>query len=71
MTNKGTAKPYVKCIGASSVGVTQSCYIVRFQKFVIMLDCGIYQESDILTNYKKNQELLKKIKHNILSFQFI
>lgn len=62
MTNKGTAKPYVKCIGASSVGVTQSCYIVRFQKYVIMLDCGIYQESDILTNYKKNQELLKKIK---------
>ena len=62
MTNKGTAKPYVKCIGASSVGVTQSCYIVRFQKFVIMLDCGIYQESDILTNYKKNQELLKKVK---------
>lgn len=62
MTNKGTVKPYVKCIGASSVGVTQSCYIVRFQKYVIMLDCGIYQESDILTNYKKNQELLKKIK---------
>ena len=62
MTNKGTTKSYVKCIGASSTGVTQSCYIVRFQKSVIMLDCGIYQESDILTNYKKNQELLKKVK---------
>lgn len=62
MTNKGVAKPYVKCIGASATGVTQSCYLVRFQKFVILLDCGIYQESDILTNYKRNQELLKKIK---------
>lgn len=62
MVNKGVVKPYIKCIGASATGVTQSCYIVRFQKYVIMLDCGIYQESDILTNYKKNQELLKKIK---------
>ena len=62
MTNKGTAKPYVKCIGASATGVTQSCYIVRFKKYVIMLDCGIYQESDILTNYRQNQALLKKIK---------
>lgn len=62
MTNKGVAKPYVKCIGASATGVTQSCYLIRFQKFVILLDCGIYQESDILTNYKKNQELLKKVK---------
>ena len=50
MTNKGTAKPYIKCIGASATGVTQSCYIVRFKKYVIMLDCGIYQESDVLTN---------------------
>ena len=62
MVNKGVVKPYLKCIGASAVGVTQSCYLVRFQKYCIMLDCGIYQESDILTNYRQNQALLKKIK---------
>nr|DAG70747.1 MAG TPA: putative exonuclease [Caudoviricetes sp.] len=62
MVNKGTSKPYVKCIGASSTGVTQSCYFVRFNKYCILLDCGGYQESDIWTNYQKNLELLKKIK---------
>lgn len=62
MVSRGTKKPYLQVIGASATGVTQSCYIVRFKKYVIMLDCGLYQESDIATNYKKNQELLKKIK---------
>lgn len=62
MNTKGVVKPYVKFIGASAVGVTQSCYLVRFQKYCILLDCGLYQESDIVTNYKRNQELLKKIK---------
>ena len=62
MVSRGTKKPYAQAIGASATGVTQSCYIVRFKKYVIMLDCGLYQESDIATNYKKNQELLKKIK---------
>lgn len=68
MTNKGTTKPYVKFIGASATGVTQSCYLVRFKKYVIMLDCGIYQESDILTNYRQNQTLLKKIKPREIDF---
>lgn len=62
MVSRGTKNPYVQAIGASATGVTQSCYVVRFQKYMIMLDCGLYQESDIATNYKKNQELLKKIK---------
>ena len=59
---KGTSKPYVKFLGAASTGVTQSCHLVRFNKYAILLDCGIYQEGDIATNYKKNRELLKKIK---------
>lgn len=61
MVKRGTKKSYVQTIGASATGVTQSCYIVRYKKYVIMLDCGLYQESDIATNYKKNQKLLKKI----------
>ncbi len=62
MVNRETKKPFVKCIGASSIGVTQSCYLVRFKKYCILLDCGGYQESDIWTNHQKNLELLKKIK---------
>ena len=68
MTSSGTAKPYVKCIGASSTGVTQSCYLVRFKKYAILLDCGGYQESDMATNYKKNLELLKKIRVKELDY---
>lgn len=59
---KGVLKPYVKCIGHSAIGVTQSCYYVRYQKFAILLDTGIYQEADVLTNYKTNKDFLKKIK---------
>lgn len=62
MTSRGTKKPYVHFIGSSATGVTQSCYLVRFQKYNILLDCGMYQESDICTNHKRNQELLKKVK---------
>ena len=62
MVSHGTTKPYLQELGYASTGVTQSCHMVRFQKYVIMLDCGLYQESDILTNYKRNRELLKKIK---------
>ena len=62
MVTKGTSKPFVKCIGASATGVTQSCYLVRFKKYCLLLDCGGYQESDIWTNYQNNLELLKKIK---------
>lgn len=62
MVNKGTTKPFIKCLGNSAFSVTQSCYLVRFQKYAILLETGEYQESDIRTNYQKNLELLKKIK---------
>ena len=68
MYSKGTKKPYVHFIGESAIGVTQSCYLVRFKKYVILLDCGGYQESDIATNYKKNLELLKKIRIKDIDF---
>ena len=62
MVDKGTKRPYVQCIGHSSIGVTQSCYVIRYKKYKIVFDCGLYQEADIATNYKNNKELLKKIK---------
>lgn len=68
MINQNTKKPYVKCIGESAHNVTQSCYLVRFKKYAILLDCGLYQESDIKTNYDKNYNLLKKIKPRNIDF---
>lgn len=62
MTTKGTAKPYVKFIGNSSTEVTGSCHLVRFKNYVILLDCGMVQGHDIVTDYKANMALLKKIK---------
>ncbi len=61
-SGSGTARPYVKFIGHASSGVTQSCHLVRYGKYVILLDCGLYQEADIKTNYEVNRDLLKKIR---------
>ena len=62
MVSRGTEKPYVKCIGNSAVDVTGSCYLVRFKKYCLLLDCGLIQGHDIATDYKLNMAQLKKIK---------
>lgn len=64
MVEKGTKKPYVHFIGNSATEVTGSCHHIRFQKFSLLLDCGLIQDSDIVTNYRLNKEQLKKIKIN-------
>lgn len=71
MTTKGTSKPYFQAIGASATGVTQSCYLVRFKKYVGLMDCGLYQESDIQSNYKANRELIKKIRAKDVDYVFL
>lgn len=68
MVNKGTAKPYVKFIGNSAVDVTGSAYLVRFKKYCILLDFGLVQGYDIATNYKKNHDILKKVKPKEIDF---
>lgn len=59
---KGTSKPYVSFVGNSSIDVTGSMHLVRFKKYVTLLDCGGIQLNDPLTSYKANQQQLKKIK---------
>lgn len=59
---KGTSKPYVSFIGNSSVDVTGSMHLVRFKKYVLLLDCGLIQLNDPINNYKSNLAQLKKIK---------
>lgn len=59
---KGTSKPYVSFVGNSSVDVTGSMHLVRFKKYVTLLDCGMIQLNDPLSNHKANVIQLKKIK---------
>ena len=59
---KGTSKPYVSFIGNSAIDVTGSMYLIRFKKYVTLLDCGLIQLNDPFINYKRNIEQLKKIK---------
>lgn len=59
---KGTSKPYVSFIGNSSIDVTGSMHLVRFKKYVLLLDCGLIQLNDPINNYKSNLAQLKKIK---------
>lgn len=62
MTTKGVKNPYIHFIGNSATGVTGSCYHLRHKKYSILLDCGLTQGHDIMTDYRLNREMLKKIK---------
>lgn len=59
---KGTSKPYIHFIGNSSVDVTGSMHHVRFNKYSLLLDAGMIQGGDVVSNYIQNKEQLKKIK---------
>ena len=59
---KGTAKPYVKFISGSATGVTGSASLVRFKNYGILLDCGLEQGHDIMTDYQANKDFLHKIR---------
>ena len=59
---KGTANPYVKFISGSATGVTGSAHLVRFKNYGILLDCGLEQGHDIMTDYQANKDFLHKIR---------
>ena len=59
---KGTAKPYVKFISGSATGVTGSAHLIRFKNYGILLDCGLEQGHDIMTDYQANKDFLHKIR---------
>ena len=62
VNGKGTSKPYISFIGNSSTDVTGSMHLVRFKKYVLLLDCGMIQLNDPLSNHKANIAQLKKVK---------
>ena len=76
IVDRGTTKPYIHFLSNASIDVTGSMHLVRFKKYVILLDCGLIQQGDIATAYRLNQAQLKKIKprdidYIILSHQHI
>lgn len=68
MVERGTKRGYIHFIGNSSTAVTGSCHHIRFQKYSILLDCGLIQDSDLVTNYRLNREQLKNIKVNQVDY---
>lgn len=62
MVNRGTKRPYIHFLGNASTEVTGSMWLVRFQKYCILLDCGLIQGHDIATDYRLNKDMLKRIK---------
>ena len=68
MVSKGTSKPYIQFLGNSARDVTGSMHHVRFQKYSILLDCGLIQGHDIATDYRMNRDQLKKIKANQVDY---
>lgn len=68
VNGKGTSKPYVSFVGNSATDVTGSMYLVRFKKYVLLLDCGLIQENDPINNYKTNLAQLKKVKPQEIDF---
>ena len=68
MVTKGTTKPYIQFLGNSATDVTGSMHHIRFQKYSILLDCGLIQGHDIATDYRMNREQVKKVKPNQIDY---
>lgn len=60
--SSGVRKPVVNFIGNSSTDVTGSCHQIKFKNYNILLDAGLIQTNNIVTDYKANRDFVKKIK---------
>lgn len=52
----------IEFLGHSAHEVTQSCYKITTESQVLLLDYGLYQGADIVTNYKINHQRIKGIR---------
>lgn len=69
--SKGVAKPYLHFIGGNASDVTGSCTIIRWRNYKIAVDCGLIQTNNIVSDYKANRELAKKMKSKDIQYFFI
>ena len=60
--SSGVKKPLINFIGNSSTDVTGSCHQIKFKNYNILLDAGLIQTNNIVTDYKANRDFVKKIK---------
>lgn len=61
----------VQFLGHSATDVTQSCYQVLSGKYTILLDYGLYQDQNMMQNYKVNHTKIKDIRQRRLDYIFI
>lgn len=52
----------IEFLGRSAYEVTQSCYKIRTENHTMLLDYGLYQGADIVTNYKVNHQRIKGLR---------
>jgi len=62
VNGKGTSKPYIHFIGNSTIDVTGSMHHIRFKKYSLLLDCGMIQGADIVSNYQANKAQIKAVR---------
>lgn len=62
VSGKGTSRPYVQFLGNSAIDVAGSVNLLRFKRYCLLLDAGWAQGFDIMTSYRQNKEVVKKVK---------
>lgn len=67
---KKTNKVKVSFLGQSSSEVTNSMYLIEYDNTSILMDCGIYQSSNLVRDYRVNHRNIK-IKSKDLDYIFI
>lgn len=60
--SSGVKKPLINFIGNSSTDVTGSCHQIKFKNYNILLDAGLIQTNNIVSDYKANRDFVKKVK---------
>ena len=68
---KTASEVTIDFLGCASSEVTQSMYLVTYKDIKILLDCGLYQSSNPLTDYRINHTPIKGLKPSEIDYIFI
>jgi predicted metal-dependent RNase len=62
MNSKAIKTPYIQFVGENSEDVTQSMTLIKYNCYNIMVDCGLYQSTNVEYDYKINSTFNKAVK---------